>query len=153
MKMSFTRTKICELLAGTVLVSLITPALLMGYMIIENWHGGEPLGHVVVAFFYGSLMGLITMGIFIVPCAFLVSLVMAWLKGWSLRAVAAILLTVVVCCSLVSLILDPMRSREQASFNVLVPVATKFNVMGILTGFAAAIIAFWVVQRCRKRIP
>lgn len=149
--------KICEVLVSTVLMSLITPTLAWGYMIIEsrlrsvNWHGGMEPGKLIVSFIYGSLLGLLTMGIFIVPSALVVSLVMASLKSWSLRAVGAILLAVVVCSSIASLVMDPMRSREKISFNMLDPVATKMNLMGILSGFAAALIAFWAIQRCRKR--
>jgi hypothetical protein len=147
--------RIWEVLVSTATVSVTTVTLFWGFAGIRNWHGQMGVGSLLVGFFYGILMGLLTMGVFIIPSAFLVSLVIASSKQWSLRAVAALLLVVVVCSSASSYLIDPTQSRAQNGsagyFGRFDWFASEFTLTAVVTSFIASLIAFWAVLRCRRR--
>jgi hypothetical protein len=147
--------KTCEVLVSTVIVSVTTVTLFWVFAIIRNWHGQTGVGSLLLGFFYGIVMGLLTMGVFIIPSAFLVSLAMVSLKRWSLSAVAVLFLLVVICSSVSSYLIDPTQSQAQHGsegyFTRLDWFASEFTLTAIITGFIASLIAFWVVLRYRRR--
>jgi hypothetical protein len=140
---------------STVIVSVTTVTLFWTFAIIRNWTGQMGVRSLLLGFFGGILMGLLTMGVFIVPSAFLVSLVIASSKRWSLRAVAALLLVVVISSSASSYLIDPTQSRAQSGsagyFSRFEWFASKFTLTAVITGFIASLITFWVVLRYRRR--
>ncbi len=140
---------------STVIVSVTPVTLFWGFAVIRNWHGQMGVGSLLLGFFYGILMGLLTMGVFIIPSAFLVSLVIAASKRLSLRAVVALLLVVVISSSVSSFLLDPTQSRAQNGsegyFSRFEWFASEFTLTAVVTGFTAALLVFWGVLRCRRR--
>jgi hypothetical protein len=149
------RAKNYEVLASTALISLITPALVWIYEIIRNWHGQAGFGDLVAGFFAGIFFVLLTMCFYIVPSAFLVSLLIISLKRWSPSAIAEIFFAVALCCSISSYLIDPTESKvahgAAGYFSRFDWFTSEFNLLGIVTGFAASLIAFWAVQKCRRR--
>jgi hypothetical protein len=123
-------------------------------VIIRGWDDQVGPRHLVSTFLFGIIMGLITMGIYIVPGAFLVSLLIVYLKRWSFKAVAMLLLAVVICSSVSAYLTDPTGSLDkQGSIEYLIRFdwfVSQFNLIAVITGFIASLIAFWAVQRCRK---
>lgn len=153
--MNTKRKKICEVLVSTVIISVTTVTLFWAFAIIRNWHDQMGVRSSLLGFFAGVVFGLLTMGIYIIPSAFLVSLVIATLKHWSLRAIAMLLFVVVVCSSVSSYILDPTQSRATSGsagyFARFDWFASEFTLTAVVTGFIASLIAFWAVLRCRRR--
>jgi hypothetical protein len=153
--MSTKRKKICEVLVSTVIMSVTAVMLFWVFAIIRNWHGQMGVGGSLLGFLAGIVFGLLTMGVYIIPSALLVSLVIATLKHWSLRAVAALLFAVVVCSSVSSYLVDPTQSRATSGsagyFARFDWFASEFTITAVVTGFIASLIAFWAVLRCRRR--
>ncbi len=149
------RKKICEVLVSTVILSVMPVTLYWVFAIIRNWHGQMGVGSLLTGLFAGIFFGLLTMGVFIVPSAFLVSLAIVSLKRWSLKAVAVLLLLVVVCSSVSSYLIDPTQSRAQHGsegyFTRLDWFASEFTLIAVITGFVASLTVFWAVLRCRRR--
>lgn len=153
--MSTERRKVCEVLVSTVIVSVTTVALNWAFAIVRNWQGQTGVGSLLLGFLGGIFFGLLTMGIFIVPSAFVVSVVIATLKRWSSRAIATLLSAVVVCSSVSAYLIDPTQSRATdgpagyfARFDWF---ASEFTLTAVVTGLTASLIAFWAVLRCRRR--
>jgi hypothetical protein len=149
------RRKACEVLVSTVIVAVLTVTLFMIYTIIRNWRGDMAPGRLAVAFLAGIVFGLLTMGVYIIPCAFLISIVITSLKEWSSRAVLALLVSVVAISSIAAYVIDPTHSGETYGplgyFTRFDWLVSDFNLTAILTGSAASLIAFWAVNRCRRR--
>src|SRR4051812_28573750 len=89
--------KICEVLTSTEVIAVATGALFWTFAVVQNLHPPIELGKLVLAYLYGILMGLLTMGIYIFPSAFLVSLVVTSLKRWSWTGTLTLLLAVALC--------------------------------------------------------
>ena len=140
---------------STVLVSVTTVTLFWVFALLRNWHGQTGVGGLLLGFFAGVAFGFLTMGVYIIPSAFLVSLVIASLKSWSLRAVAALLFVVVISSSASSYFIDPTQSRAQSGsagyFTRFDWFASEFTLTAVITGFIASLIGFWAVLRCRRR--
>ena len=94
-------------------MSVTTVTLFWVFAIIRNWHGQMGVGSLLLGFFGGVVFGLLTMGVYVIPSAFLVSLVIASFKRWSLGAVAAFLLVVVISSSASAYLIDPTQSQAQ----------------------------------------
>jgi hypothetical protein len=125
------------------------------FAIIRNWHGQTGVGSLLLGFFGGIIFGLVTMGVYIVPSAFLVSLLIASLKCWSLNAVAVLLFAVVACSSVASYLLDSTQSRaingSAGYFGRFDWLISEFTLTAAVTGFISSLIAFWAVLRWRRR--
>jgi hypothetical protein len=149
------RKKICEVLVSTVIVAVMPVTLYWTWTIIRNWHGPFELGRLVLGFLGGIFFGLLTVGVYIVPSAFLVSLVIVYSKRCSLRVLALLLFVTLICSSVSCYLMDPTQSRSKHGsagyFTRFDWFASRANLICILTGFVASLIAFWAVQRCRKR--
>ena len=153
------RKKLCEVLVSTAIVSVATVTFYWGFAIIQNWHSqmgaARGAGSLLVGFFGGIVFGLLTMGVYIIPSAFLVSLVMASLKRWSLKGVAAILLAVVFCSSISAYVIDPTQSQTgfgaEGYFMRFDWLLSQFTLEAIILGFVSSLIAFSTVLRCRRR--
>jgi hypothetical protein len=133
----------------------MTVTLFWVYTIIRNWQGQSGVGSLLVGFLGGIFFGLLTMGIYIIPSAFLASLVIASLKRWSLRGVATLFLVVVNCSSVSAYLHDPTESRaDHGSAGYFLRFdwfASQFTLTAVITGFPASLIALWAVLRCRRR--
>jgi hypothetical protein len=149
------RRKICEVLVSTTIIAVMTVTLFWVYSIIRNWQGQSGVGSLLVGFLGGIFFGLLTMGVYIVPSAFVASLVIASLKRWSLKGVATLLLVVVISSSVSAYLLDPTQSRPDHGpveyFLRFDWFVSQFTLTAVITGFVASLIAFWAVLRCRRR--
>src|SRR5664279_63276 len=107
------RKKICEVLASTFIVSVTTVTLAVAFEDIHHWdlptgeYGLAGAGFLLLGFLACIVIGLVTVGAFVIPSAFLVSILIACLKRWSFRAVALLLLVVVICSLVSSYLIDP----------------------------------------------
>jgi TRAP-type uncharacterized transport system fused permease subunit len=148
------RKTICTVFVSTVTISLITSVLVWIYEIIRNWHGYAGLGDLVNGFLAGIFFVLISMWHFIVPSAFLVSLLIISRKRWSRSAIVGIFFMVALCCSISAYLIDPTNSKESHGvagyFSRFDWFMSEFNLIGIVAGFAASLTTFWVVQRCGR---
>jgi hypothetical protein len=148
------RRKICEVLLSTVIVSVVPVTLFWSYAVIRGWNGQMEAGRLVIGFLYGIVMGLLAMGIYIVPSAFLVSLLIVYLKRWSFKAAAMLLVLVVICSSVSAYLSDPTGSLDkEGSIGYFIHFdwfISQFNLIAVITGFIGALIAFWAVHRCRQ---
>jgi len=100
--MATKRRKLCEVMVSTVIIAVATVTLFWMYAIIKNWHGQVTPGRLLLGFVAGIVGGLFMMGAYIIPSAFLISLMIAYLKDWSLRNVVVILIAVATCSSVAS---------------------------------------------------
>ena len=152
--MNTKRKRICEVLVSTVIVSVTTVTLFWVFAIIRNWHGHMGVGSLLLGFFGGVVFGLLTMGVYVIPSAFLVSLAIASFKRWSLGAVAAFLLVVVISSAASAYLTDPTQSRAQkgaAEYFIRFDwFASEFTLTAVITGFIASLVAFWAVLRYRR---
>jgi hypothetical protein len=141
------RQKICEVLVSTVIISVATVTLFWSFALIQNWQNQAGIRTFLLGFLAGIFFGLLTMGIYIIPSAFLVSILLASLRRWSLTGVAGLLLVVVICTSVTSYLIDPTTSRpldgSAGYFTRLEWFASQFTLIGVITGFAGSLIAFW----------
>src|SRR5271163_2293782 len=96
------RKTICEVLFSTIIVATMTVAFFWLWSIIINWNSQNGWGSLVIGFLYGVFLGLITMGVYIVPSALFVSILMVNFNRWSVRGVASIFCAVVICSSVSS---------------------------------------------------
>jgi hypothetical protein len=156
------KRKCLEVLVGTGIASVFTVPLFWVIFVLFsiysrsfNW-AGATLRDLVLALVGANLFGFIIAARFVVPSALLVSLVIAlWLKRWSLRT-AAVLLVVAAFCALVSsYIIDPTASKmadgSTGYFARFDWVANAFTLNAVISGFAASSIAFGAVLKCRTR--
>jgi hypothetical protein len=151
--------RICEVLVSTVIVAVMTVTIFVtifgAYSMLRNGPAPIEPGKLVLAFLFAIFVGLGSMGVYIFPSAFFVSLVMAILKGWSVRAVAALLLAVVICGSISAYLIDPTQSESSHGadgyFARFEWFASQFNLIAVITGFGSSLIAFWAVLRYRRR--
>jgi hypothetical protein len=150
---------ICEVLVSTTIVAVMTVTIFVtifgAYSMIRNGHAPIEPGKLALAFLFAIFVGLFSMGVYIIPSAFLVSLVIAFLKGWSVRAVAALLLAAVMCSSISAYLIDPTQSESSHGavgyFTRFEWFASQFNLIAVITGFGSSLIAFWAVLKCRRR--
>ena len=155
------RKKICEVLVSTVIVAVMTMAVFVTilaasqYSMLRNGHAAFEPGNLALAFQFVIFVGLGSMATYIFPSAFLISLVMAFLKGWSARAVATIFVVVVICSSISAYLIDPTQSESSDGavgyFTRFEWFASQFNLIAVITGFSSSLIAFWAALRCRRR--
>lgn len=149
----------CEVLASTFIVSVTTVTLAVAFGVIHNWDDQMVGPLEAVAMLLGFLecivVALVMVGAFVIPSAFLVSILIACLKRWSFRAVSLLLLVVVICSLVSSYLIDPTQSREQSGsagyFTRLDWFASEFNLTAVITGSVASLIGFWEALRRRKR--
>jgi hypothetical protein len=141
--------KPCEVLMSTVIVSVMTVTLFWTFAIIRNWQGQTGIGSLLAGFVFGILFGLLTMGIFIIPGAFLVSLLILFLKRWSWKGVAMLLLAVVIW-SLISFCLAAFVNYGAIDIKESKESFVRFTLWAVGTGFFASLIAWWSALRCRK---
>jgi hypothetical protein len=146
--------RILEVLVSTVIVSVTTVLLNWVFEIIRNWDGQPGVGGLPYALFGGVVFGFVVFGVYIIPSAFLVSLAIASLNRWSLRAVTVLLLVVMICSSASSYIIDPTSSRayygSTGYFARLDWFTSEFNLAAVITGSIASLTAFWAVLRSRR---
>jgi hypothetical protein len=153
------RQRIYEVLMSTLLVAILTVTLFLIYFLFGTWHyqTADDLATATIGFGAAFLVTFYSFGVYIAPSAFLVSLVIASFKQWSLAAVGAILAGVVVCSSVSSYLIDPLQSKPQMGWPDYLTglgwFTCAFNLIAIISGFVASLIAFWAVRRFRhKRI-
>jgi hypothetical protein len=147
----------CEVLVSTVIIAVMTVTLFLALTLIRNSDSrlyAEP-GRLIGGLLFGIIVGLLTMGVYIIPSALLVSMVITYQKRWSLKAVGVLFVAVLLCSSVSNYLIDPTASREHLGaagyFTRLDWFASKANLTCTLLGFAPSLIAFWMVNRWRRR--
>jgi hypothetical protein len=151
------KRKICEVFGSTIIIAAMTVTVFSLWTVIRNteYRSHATAGRLMLGFVGSIFFGLLTMGVFIFPSALLISVVITFLKRWSLRSVAILGCAAVICSSVSNYLIDPTQSQEQHGaveyFTRFEWFASKANLVCFVTGFIASLIAFWIVQRFRRR--